>query len=128
MLSVSVTVTDSPGATLVALGIRAGCARLSATVLDTPPPGAGVDASIVNAVAAVARSLAGMTTRSSVLVTKFVERGIPLTRTSVSDTNPVPVTVSVTSPEFATTRDGDIALIAGTGDCTVMTSLCVIAV
>jgi hypothetical protein len=63
----------------------------------------------------VATSAAGIAAVTWVPDPKVVVRTTPLTCTTAPDTNPVPVTVSVSAALPAVTLDGVIAVIVGNG-------------
>src|SRR6478735_4410715 len=85
----------------------------SAWGAEAPPPGAGL-ATVIETVAAIATSLAGMAAVSEVGVTNVVDRSAPFQRTTEEVVNPVPVTVSVNA-DCVCTGVGASDAIVGTG-------------
>src|SRR6267378_2633803 len=94
------------------VSVGEGLVMLNVCAAEVPPPGAGVT-TVTDAVAAVARSAAGMAAVSCVALTKVVVRAAPFQRTLAPMSNPVPVRVSVNPAPPAVTLEGDSAVSVG---------------
>src|SRR5437762_293802 len=89
-----------------------GLLTLNVCAAEVPPPGAGVT-TVTDAVAAVARSEAGMAAVSCVALTKVVVRAAPFQRTLAPMSYPVPVSVSVNPAPPTAALEGDSAVSVG---------------
>src|SRR5438874_1040926 len=91
-----------------------GLLTLNVCAAEVPPPGAGVT-TVTDAVAAVARSEAGMAAVSCVALTKVVVRAAPFQRTPEALTKLLPFTVSVNAapPTLALEGESDVSDGAG---------------
>ena len=120
LLPVTASVKSAPPATAllglraVATGVGFGATIVNVSAADVPPPGAGV-ATVTGTEPAVAMSAAVIVARSSVALTKVVERGAPFHRTTDDATKLLPVTVSVKAGPPAMALLGSSAVATGTG-------------
>src|SRR5258708_7171592 len=91
-----------------------GLVTLNVCAAEVPPPGAGVT-TVTDAIAAVARSEAGMAAVSWVALTKVVVRAAPFQRTPEALTKLLPFTVSVNAapPTLALEGESDVSDGAG---------------
>ena len=94
-------------------GSGLGMTMVRSTAFDRPPPGAGLK-TVICAVPAAGRSLAGMAAVNCVVLTNVVGRSLPFQRTTDPWLKPLPVTVSVRAAPVGAVA-GDSVLTAGTG-------------
>src|SRR5439155_320716 len=95
-----------------------GLLTLNVCAAEVPPPGAGVT-TVTDAVAAVARSEAGMAAVSCVALTKVVVRAAPFQRTPEAFTKLLPFTVSVNAAPPTLALEGESDVSDGAGVVTV---------
>ena len=117
---VTVSVKAAPPPTAVfgdrelSVGLAFGVVIVNVCALEVPPPGVGLN-TVTDAVPTVAMSFAEIAARSSVLLTKVVDRAVPFHCRIDEAMKFVPVAIRVNPAPPAATLLGEIELSVGTG-------------
>ena len=106
---------------VIALRVGLGFVMLTEAEAEIPPPGAGVLTAALTT-SAVTQALASRVTRSSVLLTYWVDTALPFQMICEAAANPVPVNTRAVAPLPTGTLNGTMLASVGTGLPTVKDS------